>query len=344
MLPIKFPSLPVYRIATHLSIPAYPMDAVSPCPLACGTHGRCFKYTNQDRYFCLCDNGWSGVHCMIRNEQLCDCSPDSLCLGIVSQRSICLCPLNKMGPRCFLRSICQENPCQNGGYCVPEDDRISMSNFTCVCPRNLSGRVCESRPSRIDISFRKMIIPQVLLIHLITVQVNDHPTITRLWAKIDSDLDTATFYSLISFNLIIAQIHDDFYLSFLSVNSTHSHQAIEIHPSHHCPPISQLFQQQIIALRLIRRVKYYHIPCQQFPQLPCFHDHEEFMCLCNSDRHANCFPFDFISSNCQKQTECAQDRSMCPTATMCICLDCYYGGKCQFTTKGFSLSLDVINV
>ncbi len=33
---------------------------------------------------------------------------------------------------------------------------------------------------------------------------------------------------------------------------------------------------------------------------------------------------------------------MCPTETICICDECYYGGKCQFSTKGFSLSLDVI--
>jgi len=73
------------------------------------------------------------------------------------------------------------------------------------------------------------------------------------------------------------------------------------------------------------------------------------MCLCNEDRYANCFHFNFEKkSNCTERTECenggqcVQDLSICPSTTMCICAECYYGGKCQFTTKGFSLSLDVI--
>jgi hypothetical protein len=326
ILPIKFLFLPFYRIATHLIIPAYPVDVVNHCPIVCGDHDHCFKYTNNDRHFCQCDSGWSGVNCTIRNNE-CDCSSDSLCLGVLNKRSICLCPLNKIGPRCFLRSICQENPCKNGGYCVPEDDRISMNNFTCVCPESHSGKTCEITTSRIGLSFHKIKIPRTLLIHLITVQVNDHPIITRLWKKIDFDLDITTLYTLIPFNLIIIQIHADFYLSFLSINVIQQNQTIEMNPSQYCSPISQLFDQRTTVLPLIRRVKYYHIPCQQLSQLNCFHDNEEFICLCNSDRHANCFPFDFVTSTCEKRTECenegqcAQDRSMCPTETMCICRD-----------------------
>ncbi len=70
------------------------------------------------------------------------------------------------------------------------------------------------------------------------------------------------------------------------------------------------------------------------------------MCLCNNDRHANCFNFDFAkksicsgSSKCEHRGQCVQDRIICPSSTICICLEC---GKCQFTTEGSSLSLDVI--
>jgi hypothetical protein len=60
------------------------------------------------------------------------------------------------------------------------------------------------------------------------------------------------------------------------------------------------------------------------------------MCLCDNDRHANCFNFDFQNkSDCQGRTacenngQCVQDLSLCPR-------------KCQFTTEGLSLSFDVI--
>ncbi|CAF3498607.1 unnamed protein product [Rotaria sp. Silwood1] len=51
---------------------------------------------------------------------------------------------------------------------------------------------------------------------------------------------------------------------------------------------------------------------------------------------------DKILKECENGGQCVQDHSICPSTTMCICPECYYGGKCQFTTKGFSLSLDVI--
>ena len=65
----------------------------------------------------------------------CTCSSDSLCLGTVPNRSTCLCPLHRVGPRCFLPSICQPNSCDNPKeICVPFFD--TDSNFKwrlCLC-------------------------------------------------------------------------------------------------------------------------------------------------------------------------------------------------------------------
>ncbi|CAF1112054.1 unnamed protein product [Rotaria sordida] len=196
MLPIKFLFLPVNRIATHLSIPAHRVGIVKNCQFYCGDHGHCTTYVNNGKTYCQCDSGWSGVNCTVREDK-CDCSLDSLCLGTVNNRSICLCPFNKVGPRCLLNSVCQRDTCKNNGYCVVEDDQTSMNNFTCICSTGYSGRTCEKSN------------------------------------------------------------------------------------------------------------------CQERTQ-------------------------------CENGGQCIQDLSICPSITMCICPECYYGGKCQFTTKGFSLSLDVI--
>ena len=73
------------------------------------------------------------------------------------------------------------------------------------------------------------------------------------------------------------------------------------------------------------------------------------MCLCNEDRYANCFPFDFTkTSPCQRRTRC-QNGGQCivdlptsPRSITCVRAECDYGSKCQFTTTGFRISLDVI--
>ena len=46
-----------------------------------------------------------------------------------------------------------------------------------------------------------------------------------------------------------------------------------INPSDRCPHISELFNQTFIQWHLIRRIKYYHLPCQnQSLNLSCFYD------------------------------------------------------------------------
>jgi hypothetical protein len=348
ILPIKFLFLPVNRIAAHLIIPAHRVGIVNNCQFDCGDHGHCTTYVNNGESYCQCDTGWSGVNCI--DQDKCNCSLDSLCLGTMNNRSICLCSFNKVGPRCLLNSVCQRDTCKNSGSCIVEDDRTSMNNFTCICSTGYSGSTCEVKDSRIDISFYNIKIPQFILIHLITVRAYDDPLITTIVKKINLDEDTTTVYTSTLFNLLFVNIENEYYLSFIQINATYvSHLELPTMASQYCFPMYKLLDQRTMAFPLLRRVKYYHIACRERSELRCLYDNEEFMCLCNEDRYANCFPFDFKKkSNCQERAECenggqcVQDISICPSITMCICPECYYGGKCQFTTKGFSLSLDVI--
>jgi hypothetical protein len=45
---------------------------------------------------------------------------------------------------------------------------------------------------------------------------------------------------------------------------------------------------------------------------------------------------------CENDGNSFEDNAKCPTSSICVCHGCYYGSKCQFSTKGPSLSLDVI--
>ena len=118
---------------------------------------------------------------------------------------------------------------------------------------------------------------------------------------------------------------------------------------HRCKSIQVLLNQQIQSLPTWHRAKYYHIPCQNQSDLVCFYDNNYFMCLCNTDRHANCFKFEYNQTDncfgynyCQNGGECHQDNKTCPTTSLCFCKKCYFGTYCQFTTTGFGLSLDNI--
>ena len=125
-----------------------------------------------------------------------------------------------------------------------------------------------------------------------------------------------------------------------------------INSSDRCPHINEVFNETIVQLHLIRRIKYYHLPCQnQSLNLSCFYD-DIHLCLCydfDQQRLANCFKFDhnmkfdcFGQSDCENDGQCFQDNPDCPTRSICICPPCFYGTRCQFSTSGFGLSLDAI--
>ena len=51
-----------------------------------------------------------------------DCSSDSICVGVIHNRSICICPPHKGGPRCLLKLTCPIDQCWNNAECVVLDD------------------------------------------------------------------------------------------------------------------------------------------------------------------------------------------------------------------------------
>ena len=143
LIAMKFPFLPVHRIAVHLNMPnsSEPIEIFSDkCQ-----HGRCHMYLNDPNgnSFCRCDPGWSGRYCDI--QYVCACSSDLSCAGVsADNRSICVCPRNKWGPRCLLQStICQYGSnatCFNDGQCISIDEHVaSEKHFVCICRKGFSG-------------------------------------------------------------------------------------------------------------------------------------------------------------------------------------------------------------
>ncbi|CAF4482427.1 unnamed protein product [Rotaria socialis] len=79
----------------------------------------------------------------------------------------------------------------------------------------------------------------------------------------------------------------------------------------------------------------------------CFFD-EFYICLCSLKRYPSCFKLKHIPKQCrnnlycQNGAECWLDDIKCPTVTICVCTDCFFGDRCQFYAKGIGLTLDDI--
>ena len=363
---ILFPFLPVHRLPLRLTILVAPTSSPFDCPLRCHSRGgQCVAFVNTGGYFCRCRPGWSGHLCS--EPYQCDCSPDSLCAGRWNNRSICVCPTEKHGRRCYLpNQFCQEaraKQCLNNGTCIPRDPRISANDrTTCSCAERFDGDRCQMNETQIDIDLAIPNLKDSLLVHFITV--NSHPPAlqylpSKLWGPHDRsttfqrvrfDRDLVTIFWSKPFHLIFVEHDEQIYWIFTQLNYTQqNHLLMKAETQHRCPSIVELLDEQIVRYPRLRRVKHYHMPCQKQVNLRCFHDDDQYLCLCTHDRRANCFAFDHrMQSDCQQLSfcenggRCFQNAMKCPTAALCACPACYLGRRCQLSTKGFGLPLDVI--
>ena len=314
-LPVNFPFLPVQRLAFIVDIPRVNARTSKP------------------------------VH------YPCNCASDSVCIGISSNnRSICVCPVHKFGLRCLLQSsICENHStCLNDGQCIPNDGYLlSKENFTCICRKGFRGDRCEIDERKLIFSFDKDLVrSRSIFLHFIEVINKGKPQRSTTFRTIPVQRQSLTIYWSRTFHLIFIELEKkNYYLAF-------NKQSRTINPSDRCPHIDEVLNRTIVQWDLIRRIKYYHLPCENsLLNLSCFHD-DVHLCLCYNfyeRRLANCFSFDhqmkfdcFGRSVCENDGQCLQDTPTCPKQSICLCRPCFFGVRCQFTTGGFGLSLDAI--
>ena len=356
LLAAKFPFLPVQRIATELNIPPT-NEKMENCISERCVHGRCIQYSNMKAgiTFCHCNEGWSGKDCTIPHR--CTCSVGSLCVGLLpNNRSLCVCPTHRWGPQCLLPNmICENESCLNGGKCISMDENIiSEKRFLCICIEGFSGDRCELADAKLILSFDEHIpLPQYILVHFI--EVIHHAAVENgsTYKMIPANQNSVTVYRSHPYHIAFIQSYDNYYLVTVQKRFNRSQTILRtITTSDRCQYINEVLNETIVQFHLLRRIKYYHLPCQnRSSKLSCFYDDTHF-CLCYDfglQRLANCFEFDYRrkfdcygESNCQNGAQCLQDRHTCPQTSVCVCPTCYYGKLCQFSSNLFGLSLDAI--
>jgi hypothetical protein len=244
----------------------------------------------------------------------------------------------------------------NKGECVPIDEYKTFNKkFVCLCPKEFTGDQCEIPRTKLMMTFDKNItVPSLIFIHFIEVKLDASPVRTTSFKTTSPVQDSIIVYWSLPFHIVFVELENkNYYLTYMKTAYNQS-QVIKriLNSSDRCLHISELFNKTFADSSLLRRIKYYHLPCQtNGSQLKCFYD-EIHLCFCQEIGHhyvSNCFEFDHNTSldcsgqsACENGGQCFQEQTPCPRVSVCRCPICYYGARCQLSTSGFSLSLDAI--
>ena len=355
---LNFSFLPVHRVALQIDIP-HALKQLRDCSDTRCYHGQCRQYFNDPthRSFCQCEREWSGRFCTIPYTST--CSSDALSLGVLANnRSLCVCPMNKIGARCLIDDgICRNTTCLNEGKCISVDEYgMAEKKFVCICSKGYTGNRCEIVRTKLLLTFdQKLRLPPSILIHFIEVKLDASPIRTTTFQTVSFAQNPRTVYWSLPFHLVFVELFNQTYYLAHVQNIYNQSIVIErtLTSNDRCLPIDDLFNQSLTNSPLLHRMKYYHLPCRtKAPQLRCFYD-EIHLCFCQQIAHeeyvSNCLQFDhgmnFYCSGenaCQNGGQCFQEQTSCPRVSICRCPTCYYGAQCQLSTNGFSLSLDAI--
>ncbi|CAF1007907.1 unnamed protein product [Brachionus calyciflorus] len=130
------------------------------CPNKLCINGRCAEAPQGNGFYCICNYGWTGTRCTIRNfcqTQSAQCKNGGICLNDENSYS-CKCQPGYEGTNCEnkkneqvqILNPCGQNPCgnqnlgtslnpcQNGGSSYSKN-----GNQMCQCPRGYIGLKCE---------------------------------------------------------------------------------------------------------------------------------------------------------------------------------------------------------
>jgi hypothetical protein len=236
-------------------------------------HGECIQYLNDPKHtsFCRYKSGWTGKYCNI--SHICTCSSDSLCVGVAANnRSICVCPMNKFGSQCLLtHNICQydsSDVCQNRGICIPSGEHDAYRYpYVCICQRGFSGNECEVPDTKMILSFHQDIILPLQsfmffhFIHLIDNTLHTHDKSRQIVCENDTSV---TVYRFHPFHIAFVELSAFQYYLIINQKIYHQSSVIvrTINLLDRCRSIKEIYNESMIKMHLIQRIKYYHLPCQ----------------------------------------------------------------------------------
>ena len=356
---ISFPFLPVNRLATVLLLVNESFTAMY-CRKRCGLHGKCMHYINwKEKEYCWCDQGWFGEHCQSRSSSdLCQstsCSPHSYCIIINEEKkqTKCLCPLGKSGDQCYItHDPCSSNPCRGNGICLPLNERDL--EYQCKCKGTAFGRLCSESPMQLNIYIESTrtdfsFIPVMIFIFGDSYGnvFNQQNRVLHTDVKLPTTLQMYVTYRQFGFVRMFYNLStSSYYLISLHRGRATRSVNTSVKSENLCENVSDLFNETVLnEYSYLKRLKLYHLPCQQNHKLRCFFD-EYRMCICTRMHHSDCHLFSHqygICDYCENNGLClTQKPNEDQWKFRCLCSDCSFGSFCQFVTGNYFFTLDML--
>jgi hypothetical protein len=239
-----------------------------------------------------------------------------LCVGIsATNRSVCICPINRIGSQCLIRYTIPENNrypiCANDGQIIVDDEYNKIdyklwnhltfdgSVMVCVCRECFSGYDCYRTDQAIVVYIdKKITLSQYVFFHFIRIDYKKALERSTIFQMTSTNEDSITILRPDDFNLVFAEFNsNEFYLIDRPETNEYSEFINRtINSSNRCKNINEILDKNVANSHPLHRIKYYHLPCQKNSlNLPCFYDEVHF-CLCRDYDHkrmAHCFEFDY---------------------------------------------------
>ncbi|KAM8851853.1 hyaluronan-binding protein 2 [Synchiropus picturatus] len=111
-------------------------------PNPCKHNGECREKGGR-KFKCDCPKPFKGKMCE-RGPKVCRkgrCGRGECVLTSTAPFYECRCKVPFLPPDCKTYTVCQPNPCQNGGQCIRDGN-----DFDCECPAGFRGRFCQVGP------------------------------------------------------------------------------------------------------------------------------------------------------------------------------------------------------
>ena len=251
--PLSFDHLPVVRFVKVLHF-----NESSPHQNLCSSQSchstrqsQSLMDNNRSARLCLCKTKIIGHNYSKEEDRQCGngyCALGSVCrtnsLSLFRRNSVplCLCPLNRLGQRCFIEhSACPSAPCLNDGSCLPDKE---PDRFVCVCAEGFLGPRCRWRRRSIRLSLRTGLLYAAGVIQLFRIDftsldltVWDKQVFKRLPPQIQSDPeDQRTIPEITAVKLYSSHddLSPDLYLHSVQINVISVRGRTEIPPINRC--------------------------------------------------------------------------------------------------------------
>jgi hypothetical protein len=156
--PIYFDFLPSFRFSKILRFKSYNNACLSN---PCSVNSACYPILSTNTSFiCQCKSGFYGESCEhMSNICLSRCAPNAICKptyrGTINgiDRLLCICPINRFGPTCYLNyDQCSPQPCANNGTCFDRQNHTGRKSYECQCTEAFYGDHCQNQKQLMEIT------------------------------------------------------------------------------------------------------------------------------------------------------------------------------------------------